>query len=142
VTPAIGITGTQHGPTVQQFAAAFAWVDRFRKRTDWLNHGDCIGVDADFAKWWANMGGQLRAFPPVVRDKRAWVPSDITEPAEPYLVRNRLIVDASSCMVAMPREEVEQERGGTWSTVRYARRVGVPCLLVLPSGVIVKESWR
>jgi hypothetical protein len=118
-SPSIGITGTQHGPTVQQFAAVFAWVDRFRKRTDWLNHGDCVGVDAQFAGWWKDMGG--------------WLRSHATPEA---------IVSASSCIIAMPREEAEQERGGTWLTVRYARKMGTPCLLVLPSGVIVKESWR
>lgn len=34
----------------------------------------------------------------------------------------------------------EQLRSGTWSTIRYARRVDIPRVIVYPDGSIVKEN--
>jgi predicted Rossmann fold nucleotide-binding protein DprA/Smf involved in DNA uptake len=46
-------------------------------------------------------------------------------------------------LVACPREEHgEETRSGTWSTVRYARRVGRPVIVVRPSGRIERECYE
>jgi len=42
----------------------------------------------------------------------------------PYLSRNRAIVDETEMLIATPAEFTEQQRSGTWSTVRYARACG------------------
>jgi hypothetical protein len=57
---------------------------------------------------------------------------------EPYLVRNRRIVDTCDVLLGAPAEEQEQVRGGTWSTVRYARAQGKTVYVVLPSGRVTK----
>ena len=53
----------------------------------------------------------------------------------PYLERNRDIVRACDRLVGCPKETVEPSPGrdqGTWSTVRYARRTGVPVTILWP----------
>lgn len=56
----------------------------------------------------------------------------------PYLQRNKVIVDRCGVLVAAPGEAQEQLRSGTWSTIRYARRVGRPVIMVLPDGTVVR----
>jgi hypothetical protein len=48
------------------------------------------------------------------------------------LGRNRDIVDASAILIAAPDSLLERIRSGTWYTVRYARRAGVPVILLDP----------
>lgn len=55
-------------------------------------------------------------------------------PARPHLARNRDIVDRSEHLIAAPAEMVETERGGTWSTIRYARKIGKPVTIIYPDG--------
>lgn len=51
-----------------------------------------------------------------------------------YLVRDHAMVDMvaeDGVLLAFPRTPVEQRRGsGTWATIRYARKVGVPVIMV------------
>lgn len=55
-------------------------------------------------------------------------------PPRPHLARNRDIVDRSEHLIAAPAEMVETERGGTWSTIRYARKIGKPVTIIYPDG--------
>jgi hypothetical protein len=50
----------------------------------------------------------------------------------PPLVRNRNIVDECDLLIAAPKRRAEERRSGTWATVRYARKVGRPTLMVWP----------
>ena len=50
---------------------------------------------------------------------------------KPYLDRNRDIVDACEVLLATP-DGPERLRSGTWSTVRYARKIGKPVEVRLP----------
>ena len=54
----------------------------------------------------------------------------------PYLDRNRAIVDACDILYATPESMAEESRGGMWHTVRYARRVGKPVVIVWPDGTV------
>ena len=58
---------------------------------------------------------------------------------KPYLDRNKDIVLETQTLVATPAETTEQLRSGTWSTVRYARKLKRPAVLILPDGTIVFE---
>jgi hypothetical protein len=49
--------------------------------------------------------------------------ADVRGP-KPYLNRNRHIVRETALLIAVPNELTEQPRSGTWSTVRYAQRLG------------------
>ena len=85
------------------------------------------------------VGGDTQAYK-IVRslDKTVWVKGhppieqgqffsnvdcdDIAKPKD-YLSRDRDIVDESEVMIAMPKENTEKRRSGTWYTVRYAKKV-------------------
>lgn len=135
---AIGITASRNAMTVAAGRAAFALLRNLRQRFDWMNHGDCVGGDELLASYWALAGGRLRAHDPDNSAMRAFVWSDERLPPLPYLQRNRAIVDTSACLVAVP-DGPERERSGTWSTVRYARRLGRPVAVIMPDGSVVKE---
>lgn len=58
-------------------------------------------------------------------------PTELREPAE-YLDRNHAIVDECSVLIAAPRSLTEEQRSGTWATVRYARKMGRPVVILDP----------
>lgn len=99
-----------------------------------FHHGDCIGADNQAAKGARLAGFRIIGHPPAVSAKRAFFPSDELWPVADYLVRNRAIVNQSQEMLATPGEMTEQLRSGTWSTIRFARRIGKPCHVILPDG--------
>ncbi len=131
----LGFSGTRYGMTDEQFRAVGHLVADI-KATHY-HHGDCIGADAQFHNLVLPLG-EIIIHPPAVDYCRAhctmasaWMPS------LPFLERNRAIVDASDALIAAPHERVEQQRGGTWSTLRYAREIGKPLYLVLPNGLVL-----
>jgi len=129
----LGFTGTQRGMTAHQkrqftaLVASFDFVSEF-------HHGDCIGSDADAV----GLVTMVDAFctvvchPPTVEAKRAFTPADHTLPALSYMDRNQAIVDACDALVATPKEGFEELRSGTWSTIRRARRRGIPVHILWP----------
>lgn len=132
----VGFTGTQRGMTEQQWPTLWRLL---RDRLGLINefhHGDCIGSDAQAHAAAIEAGYCPILHPPTDPRKRAWceVPRHLIRPEYPYLTRNRHIVDVSQEMIATPDEFDEQLRSGTWSTIRYARRVGKPVWVILPDG--------
>ena len=78
--------------------------------------------------------------PPILTRYRAFTEKyhAIRQPKD-YLARNRDIVNASSILAAMPRSASE-EAGGTWYTVRYARKRGKTIYIIHPDGTIHTEE--
>jgi hypothetical protein len=137
----LGFTGTQHGMTPEQAAALVLVIDKLQPSR--ARHGDCIGADAEFhlACWTREVPIYLH--PPDNPVKRAWCPhaSWSAEP-RPYMDRNRDIVHGSTWMVATPKGMVEELRSGTWSTIRYARRLKAPILIIFPDGTLgASRQW-
>jgi len=59
----------------------------------------------------------------------------------------RDFVNECDVLIAAPGEFVERKRGsGTWGTVRYARKLGRPLVIIWPDGVVVwpdgSTSWE
>ena len=110
----IGFTGTRKGMTEAQRA-------QFESIMDWLNvtgfhHGDAIGADAQASAYVAAVHWSVRIVP---------------HPANGQpLARNRAIVAASDILIAAPESDTEQQRSGTWATVRYARQKGIPIVML------------
>ena len=133
----VGFTGTQIGMTGSQYVA-FMDLIALLKPTE-FHHGDCIGADSSAAKlvlsWFPECA--VVCHPPKYATKRAFVGGTILCPAKSYMDRNRDIVDACDVLVACPRSDSEELRSGTWSTVRYARRVGKTIRFVFPDGRVV-----
>jgi predicted Rossmann fold nucleotide-binding protein DprA/Smf involved in DNA uptake len=61
-------------------------------------------------------------------------------PQQPYLVRNETIVKQSQVLLAAPRTSKDEQRSGTWHTIRYARKMKRKIYIVMPDGVIRKEG--
>jgi hypothetical protein len=132
----IGFTGTQRGMTERQRQALSCVLDELHASA--FHHGDCIGADAETHDIAAAMGCEIVIHPPVTETKRAWKPAPQIHAPKPYLDRNRDIVRATEMLVAAPAQDIEQLRSGTWSTVRFAGKVGRPVWVILPSGDVRK----
>lgn len=135
----IGFTGTSGGMTEGQKAMLREILRGFIGE---LHHGDCVGADAEAHKIALECGLLPILHPPTDYKKRAWCesPAFLMRPEKPYLTRNRDIVDETVGLIATPAECEEQQRGGTWYTVRYARKRGKPVTLILPTGFVRQST--
>ncbi len=89
-----------------------------------VHHGDCTGWDEQCQVIAEFVGVKTVAHPPDNDDFRAFTKSAIILPSKPFLDRNKDIVNAVDFLIAAP-DGPEKQRSGTWSTVRYAKKVGV-----------------
>lgn len=130
-----GFTGTRAGMTWAQKQE----VRRLLTSASSAHHGDCVGADADFHEMCLELGVPVFIHPPSDNRQRAFCKGAfmVLKPL-PYLARNRIIVDRCEQLIAIPKEQEEpnpgRAGGGTWMTVRYARKVGRPGHLIWPSG--------
>lgn len=133
----LGLTGTQEGLNANQFEAVKRVLSGMHHMIAEVHHGDCIGADVELVTLINELYPDIRiiSHPPIKDGKRAWFPSDLTHRAKPYLHRNRDIVEASDVLWAFPAG-AEKLRSGTWSTVRYARKVNKPYTLFTPDGAV------
>jgi len=130
-----GFTGTRHGMTDAQKSALFSYL---HGSSGEFHHGDCVGADSE-AHDIANECGYCPIIhPPVDPSHRAWreVPAHLMRQEKTHFARNRDIVDETTALIATPFETTEQPKGGTWYTVRYARKQGKTVVLILPDGSI------
>ncbi len=133
----IGFTGTRHGMTEAQRIKVRELVEEQVKQDLTVgHHGDCLGADAQFHSISRDCGLAVIGHPPKDERLRAFCSVDEERTAEDFLVRNRRIVDECDIVIATPFEMTEQQRGGTWSTIRYARRVR-KARVVLPDGALI-----
>lgn len=134
----LGFTGTRYGMTAAQMHALQRLLEELNPEE--IRHGQCVGADAQFHELASDVVGfrLVRHMHPCdfagcrAHDLRA----EFVEPPEPALVRNLKIVQAADIVIAAPREAIEQQRGGTWSTWRAAVKLGKPTYLVLPDGTV------
>ena len=132
---ALGFTGTQHRNQVAQLDTLYGVLIGFREAGSvWMHNGDCINSDEKAGDFWRTMGGLIHLHPPDIDAKRAFLRYEECSPPKCYLNRNRDIVNACDVLIATPFEFEEQARGGTWSTVRYARLTGTPIMFIWPDG--------
>src|SRR5262245_57041184 len=131
----IGFTGTQQGMQPGQSNLVRSWITMLNG-TD-FHHGDCVGADHEAHQLALAFGCAIRIHPPDSKRKRAFCsPGTLAEP-KPYLERNKDIVNASEVLIAAPGGMNEQRRSGTWATVRFARKAGIPIVICFPNG-----GWR
>ena len=135
----VGFAGTRDETTPAQHKALCGWL-KANEVTE-FHHGCCIGADDEAVQAvlsLATIGGKIVAHPPLNRSKMSESAIQFSTevlPAKDYLVRNRDIVDACEVLLACPKGE-EEQRSGTWSTVRYARKQGKPVVVLWPDGRI------
>ena len=134
-----GFTGTQQGMTPTQRMCTAILLSQARE----LHHGDCIGADFDAHRIAIGLA-RVVVHPPINPTKRAWCEgANEVLSAKPYLERNRDIVDACDILIAAPRTLIEEQRSGTWATIRYARLARRKIYIVhdaLPNGYMVDHA--
>lgn len=144
----LSVTGSRHPLPHPQWQAAWRLARvLLGKGLRELHHGCCTGADEAFARVGREMALRVVARP---GDLTQWVSeaareaSDEVFAAAPNRERNALLVSAADLLVACPsgaESDASQRRGGTWQTVRLARRRGLPLALVMPDGTLCLERW-
>lgn len=141
----IGFTGTRWGMTPAQRAALALEVDRaLDLDAPWLaRHGMCVGSDEEFHNIVRPLpNGVIHGHPSNLSGMTARITDcDVLHEPKRPLARNVHIVAASTVMLAAPAEMTEQLRGGTWATIRMARRARKPLAIVWPDGSVTRERW-
>ena len=144
----IAFTGTRHQPTALQIARLHLEIVH-AKRGDFpqVRHGDCVGADKAFHRLCLvhALVSRIGIHPPVVSTLRAYcadmvvpgkMPEIIVHPPQDYLDRNQTMVDNSDMLIAVPETQEEKLKSGTWSTVRKARKKGLPIVIIGPEQTV------
>lgn len=136
----IGFTGTRRGMTPSQkrtLRTLFSPIDPWFPSMHALvfHHGDCVGADADAHAIASKYDTPITIHPPTSAAYRAWCRgAKISCLAKSYIERNHDIVDAADILIAAPATLLEEQRSGTWATVRYARSTKTPVIILDPNG--------
>ena len=93
-------------------------------------HGGCLGADADFHNICDELEIPIQIYPghsatdPKDLSMQAYLLASVIHPSEDYFARNRKIVEKCDHLLACPFSN--NGRGGTWYTIKYAKRYLVP----------------
>lgn len=101
--------------------------------TNLFHHGDCLGADTEAHDIALSLGYSIIVHPPTNPALRANRRGIINHPAKLYIERNHDIVDGCEVLVATPKTNIERQRSGTWSTIRYARKTGKRYYIINPN---------
>lgn len=128
----IGFTGSREGMTHEQACTVSALLSGAIQ----VHHGDCVGADADMHALALLADVPIVLHPPTDPKARAFCKgAAMSWPEAPYITRNHQIVDACDILIAAPAQTNEVLRSGTWATVRYARKRGIPVKVIGPDGI-------
>ena len=118
----VGFTGTQKGMTIKQKRNFFRILKTIHFTE--FHHGDCKGADKEahdiVALFFKDV--TIIIHPPDNDLKRAHCVGDVWCLPKPYLERNHDIVNECNILIAIPKNNNEVLRSGTWATIRYARK--------------------
>ena len=147
----LSFTGTREGMTPDQYIRVIKVIQGLftETKTKRVNgcyfasahHGDCVGADEQFHQICALFHLRVVLHPPDNPEARAFCRAPETRATKPYLERNRDIVDDGHILIAAPKGK-EEQRSGTWATIRYARSRGRKIFLVKPNGKVVVEKAK
>jgi hypothetical protein len=138
----VGITGTRAGLTTIQAAALRehlrAWM-LHALAIPTFHHGGCVGADRAAHNLVREVYGRMSRIvvhpasdqPDSLTD---WTDADELWEPFPSLLRNRHIVDATELLLACPRGNREEQRSGTWATIRLARKLRRGVAMFWPDG--------
>lgn len=139
----VGFTGTRFGMTEAQLNSFSQLMCNLNP--DKFHHGDCVGADDNAANETFSLFGKDRTVchPPIDESHRAFNPhySEIRKP-KTHFARNRDIVNETDVLIACPKEDTHQDRGGTWYTVDFAMKVGKMVYTIWPDGRIEEPGSR
>lgn len=106
----------------------------------WMHNGDCVEGDRIAAELWADLNRKIMLHPPIKDKYRAFIDyADVACEPRGYLERDQDMVECSERLYACPRTYDEQRRSGTWTTIRYARKLRMKIVIIFPDGTIRVE---
>jgi hypothetical protein len=133
LTMELGFSGSRDGMTYAQVITVFRLLGELKPEK--VHHGDCVGADHDFHSIATYLDIPIKGHPPTDSKLRAFCPFKEAAEEKGYLDRNKDIVNESDLLLATPKEASEQWRGGTWSTIRYAKKNKKSVIIVWPNGL-------
>lgn len=117
----------------------------YHDKIEVFRHGSCKGGDVEIAKLVRKLFPQCRIIAhPGPKDNPFYENSGVDDeilPNKPFLTRNKDIVNSVDVLYALP-EGPEKIRSGTWSTIRYARKLKKEICIISPDGGIVQINKR
>jgi len=146
-----GFTGTRAGMTEKQHRACISIFENYGGKE--IHHGDCVGSDYEMHQAFIYRPINIVVHPPIVDKFRAYSGGRIITMSnqgnaqyktiefrrpKSYFARNRDIVEETDSLIAAPL--TEEEKGGTWYTINYARQLKRSIFIVLPNGTFVEEN--
>lgn len=126
-------TGTRAGMTIPQETGVERVIDII-KPTKGV-HGGAVGGDEEYHQICKRKNIPIEVYPCPVRDID-W-PGAVRHPAKPPLKRNDTMIKIGHFLIAAPVTSKETQRGGTWYTIRRARKQKLPHVVVNPDGSFV-----
>jgi hypothetical protein len=136
-----GVTGSREKPTGVQVRNCRQWIEDNKPQE--LHHGGCVGADEAVAQIGACHTPKCVCHPPLERSLASQYAIQISDqclPDKPYEDRNQDIVNICDILLAMPKTMKEEQRSGTWMTVRMARRAKKPIVFFWPDGTVTTEN--
>lgn len=133
----IGFTGTRKGMSEYQLAVFEGLLEKMES----FHHGSCQGADVEAARIVYSTflePPEIICHPGPNDDEHQELSGVDTKRKEPktHFARNRDIVNETDKLIACPCDMTEQKRGGTWYTIRYAKKQGKPVTIIWPDGSI------
>lgn len=126
----VSFTGTRQGMSDSQKRQFLEFLADYRGKISVFAHGACIGADVEAHAMVRDVLGSstfIAVFPSTAKTRVHVQGADLVADPKPPLERDKDIVDCGSgLLVATPLQMCEVQRSGTWATVRYARKRGVP----------------
>lgn len=124
-------SGTRDGMTDRQLEALFSILSEW---TGKLLYGNCVGADAQAHDMAQELGYEIEIFPGPSEAMSARRTASVMHPPSPFLKRNMEMVSRCCVLIAAPRTSAEVMRSGTWSSIRYARKLGRKTIILSPDG--------
>lgn len=134
----IGFTGTQQREMTERQIKSFLNLMEKHLENNKFHHGLCKGCDAHahrlIRQHFPNT--KIVGHPPINKSKMVSLECDEMRAPLPYLKRNMGIAMESSKIFATPFSVQEEQRSGTWATVRYAGIVEINAYIIFPNGSV------
>lgn len=142
-TAALAFTGTSEGMTTAQFQTFKRVLASLQPEAGagWVFHGGCVGADAQCHRAASLLGWATDVSPGHIPNMRDVCPgATVIRQPRHTLERNKFIAANGEVLVATPKTPHEEQRSGTWMTVRHARKLKKTILIIWPDGSVKLEG--
>ena len=117
-----------------------------------MHNGECVGADKEFFNIFHDIRKKVNLILdcplamytvghiPVDDKDRAYCNFEFVREPYTYMIRNQHIVDESDVLLAASYTMEEAKYGGTWATIRKARRKKMKIIILFPDGTMKTEN--